>query len=102
MSRRTDLQALLENILGSKNVYFQPPSSVSMKYPAIVYSLNGIDKKSADDSSYMQKRSYTVTLIDKNPDSELVDSLVRDLSLCRFDRHYKADNLNHYVYTLYF
>ena len=101
MSRRTDLQTLLENILGSKNVYFQPPSSVSMKYPAIVYSLNRIDKKSANDSSYIQSHSYAVTLIDKNPDSEFIDKL-SSLSLCRFDRHYKANNLNHYVYTLYF
>lgn len=101
MSRRTDLQALLESILGSKNVYFQPPASVSMKYPAIVYSLNRIDKSYANDSSYVQNRSYTVTLIDKNPDSEIVGKL-SSLSLCRFDRHYKEDNLNHYVFTLYF
>ena len=49
MSRRTELQTLLEEILGSKNVYFQPPDTVSMKYPAIVYSLNRIDKKAAND-----------------------------------------------------
>ena len=96
MSRRTELQTLLEEILGSKNVYFQP-----MKYPAIVYSLNRIDKKSANDSSYIQKRSYTVTLIDKNPDSEFIDK-ISSLPLCQFDRPYKSDNLNHYVFTLYF
>lgn len=101
MSRRTELQTLLEEILGSKNVYFQPPDTFSMKYPAIVYSLNRIDKKSANDSSYIQKRSYTVTLIDKNPDSEFIDK-ISSLPLCQFDRPYKSDNLNHYVFTLYF
>ena len=80
MSRRTELQTLLEEILGSKNVYFQPPDTVSMKYPAIVYSLNRIDK---------------------NPDSEFIDK-ISSLPLCQFDRPYKSDNLNHYVFTLYF
>ena len=37
VDRRNDLQKLLVEVLGSKNVYFQPPESVKMKYPAIVY-----------------------------------------------------------------
>lgn len=101
MSKRTDLQDLLESILGSRQVYFQPPATVSMSYPAIVYSLNRIDNEHADDLAYMQSRSYSVILIDKNPDSEFVDKLAK-LPLCQFDRPYKKDNLNHYVFTLYY
>lgn len=101
MSKRTDLQDLLESILGSRQVYFQPPATVSMSYPAIVYSLNRIDNEHADDLAYMQSRSYSVILIDKNPDSEFADKLAK-LPLCRFDRPYKKDNLNHYVFTLYY
>ena len=82
-------------------MYFQPPSSVSMKYPAIVYSLNDVVNNHANNSVYSQSIAYTVTVIDKNPDSEYVKK-VSKLPLCSFDRHYTANNLNHDVYTLYF
>lgn len=101
MNKRLELQSILEEILGSRNVYFQPPSSVRMEYPAIVYSRKSIDNKHADDSVYMQDNSYELIVIDKNPDSDIV-SRVSELLLCRFDRHYKADNLNHDVFTLYY
>lgn len=101
MSNRLELQSLLEEVLGSKNVYFQPPANVSMKYPAIVYSLSRIGNKHANDNVYMQSTSYSVTVIDKNPDSEIVDRVSR-LPMCRFDRNYKSDNLNHNVFTIYY
>ena len=101
MSSRLDLQTILEGILGSRNVYFQPPSSVRMQYPAIVYARKDVEKRSADDMAYRKLPSYELVLIDKNPDSEFVDKLL-DLPYCSFDRHYESDNLNHDVFTLYF
>lgn len=101
IARRLELQSLLESILGSRNVYFQPSNNVQMKYPAIVYSRNRIDNRDANNSVYLQNISYQVIVIDKNPDSEIV-SKISKLPLCRYDRHYNADNLNHDVFTLYF
>lgn len=101
MASRLQLQTLLEEILSSKNVYFQPPETVKMQYPAIVYSLNGIENNNADDLPYIQSRSYEIILIDRDPDSETINKLSK-LTMCRFNRHYKADNLNHYVFTLYY
>lgn len=101
MSSRLDLQAELEKILGSRNVYFQPPSSVQMQYPAIVYSRKDIEKRSANDGPYRKLPSYEVILVDKNPDSRFVE-MILDLPYCSFDRHYESDNLNHDVFTLYF
>lgn len=101
MASRLDLQALLEDILGSRNVYFQPPDSVAMKYPAIRYSLSDIERINANDLPYKQSKAYSVILIDPDPDSQYVDRISR-LSYCRFDRCYPADNLNHYVFTLYY
>lgn len=101
MASRLDLQAKLEELLGSRNVYFQPPESIRMGYPAIVYSLNRIENTFADDDVYMQSNSYTVTVIDKNPDSEFPVKVAR-LPRCRHDRHFTSENLNHYVFTLYF
>lgn len=71
MANRLDLQALLEDLLGSRNVYYQPPESVKMNYPAIVYALEDIENTFADDGVYLSNRKYLVTVIDKNPDSSL-------------------------------
>ena len=100
MSSRHELQSILEGILGSRNVYFQPPSSVRMQYPAIIYSRKDIEKRSANDGAYRKLPSYEVVLIDKNPDSQFVEKIV-DLPYCSFDRHYESDNLNHDVFTIY-
>lgn len=101
MASRLGLQALLEDILGSRNVYFQPPDSVAMKYPAIRYSLSNIENVNANDLPYKQSKTYEVILIDSDPDSQYVDR-ISQLQYCRFDRYYPADNLNHYVFTLYY
>ena len=101
MASRLQLQTELEELLGSKNVYYQPPASVKMSYPAIVYSRNDIRNDFANNDVYSQNRSYEVIVIDKNPDSEIVDK-VSQLPMCRFDRHYTSDNLNHDVFTLFY
>lgn len=101
MTSRSKLHEELCKLLGTRNVYFQPPASVNLKFPAIVYSLGGIANDHADNSVYRQSLYYEITLIDKNPDSEFVIPLSQ-MPRCRFDRHFKSDNLNHYVFTIYF
>lgn len=101
MPSRLELQTLFENILESRNVYFQPPESVKLNYPAIVYGLDNIENSFADDGVYLSKKKYLVTVIDEDPDSPIVDK-VAVLPTCRFNRHFKSDNLNHYVFILYF
>ena len=101
MASRLQLQTALEAILGSRNVYFQPPSSVKMKYPAIVYELGDIRPTYADDGVYLFKRQYRLTLIDANPDSQVIEAVL-GMPFCRFDRGFKSDNLNHTVFTLYY
>lgn len=101
MNSRLKLHELLCEALGSRQVYFQPPETVKMKYPAIVYSRNNISNRHANDDIYMQSPSYSITVIDKNPDSDIVDK-VSLLPRCRFDRHYTSDNLNHDTFTIYY
>jgi hypothetical protein len=103
MRPREELQTILENILGSRQVYFQPPESVKMSYPAIVYELNAIGTVHADNLDYHHTRSYDVKFItyDPDPDGEIVMKILR-LPMCKFDRSYTSDNLNHFAYTLYF
>lgn len=101
MAPRLDLQELLVEILDSDNVYFQPPSNVQMKYPCIVYSRDSILAIYAENSPYKVDNRYSVTVIDRDPDSEIPDKIAK-LPLCRHDRFYTADNLNHNVFTLFF
>lgn len=101
MASRLELQTLLEQIAESRNVYYQPPESIKMNYPAIVYTRYDINNINADNKPYANTNAYTITVIDKNPDSVIVDR-VKALPMCSYDRNYKADNLNHDVFTLYF
>lgn len=97
---RIELQEKLEELLGSENVYFQPPETLKMKYPCIVYKRNGGDSDYADDYPYSYRFRYSVTVIDRNPDS-LIPGKIASLPMCRIDRHFTADNLNHDVFILY-
>lgn len=101
MHRREELHEILCETLGSRNVYFQPPESIKMQYPAIVYSRDDIDNNFANNSVYMQSLAYSVIVIDSDPDSEVVDK-VSKLPRCQYDRHYKSDNLNHDIFTIYY
>ena len=101
MGKRTDLQALLEAILGSRNVYFQPPPTVKMQYDATRYVRKSIGNTFADDSVYKQDQAYELTVMYRDPDSDLPMRISR-LPKCSFDRHYAVDNLNHDVFTLYY
>lgn len=101
MASRIDLQEKLEELFGSSNVYYQPPASVKMEYPAIRYSRKNIDKKSADNAAYKLTNCYEIIVIDRKPDNKVIEKLLA-LPMCSYDRPYKADNLNHDVLTLYY
>lgn len=101
MGSRLELQTMLEGLLGTRNVYYQPPESLKIKYPAVVYSRDDIRNSHANDSVYKQDCAYVLTVIDKDPDSEIVKR-VSKLPKCSFDRHFESDNLNHDVFTLYY
>lgn len=99
MAPRTDLQTLFETI--AEHVYFQPPSNLGLQYPCIVYELDNMRPKFADNQPYLLNPRYLVTVIDRNPDSE-IPKAVASLPLCTFDRTLVMKNLNHYVFTIYF
>lgn len=98
--RRAKLSKQLHDILGSDNVYYDPPESIKMKYPAIVYTRSKIDTREADNLKYLTHDRYTVTFIRKSPDTDTVDKFF-DLRYVDHDRTYKADNLYHDVFTVY-
>lgn len=97
----SELGKIFKEILGTSNTYYQPPESKKINYPAIVYSRANIENTYANNNVYMQENAYTVTVIDSDPDSEIVKK-VSMLPMCRFDRHFTSDNLNHDVFTIYY
>ena len=99
--RRLELHELLAELLGSRNVYYQPPESVRMKYPAIKYSRDDIQNTFANNNVYMQQYAYEITVIDEDPDSEIVYKISK-LPTARFERHYTSDDLNHDIYKIIF
>lgn len=101
MANRLDLHNKLKALLGSENVYYQPPESKKMEYPAIRYSKDDIESTFADDQSYMSSNKYTITVIDRMPDNPVIQKIL-GLPMSSFERHYVSDNLNHDVLNLYF
>lgn len=101
MAPRLELQELLVGLLGSDHVYFQPPPSIDMLYPCIVYHRDAVDTTFADDRPYGHRTRYQVTVITQDPDSDLKDK-VAALPACSYDRFFTNDNLNHDVYNLFF
>jgi len=101
MAQRIELQALLVGLLGSNRVYFQPPPTLQMQYPCIVYQRDSKETEFADNRPYKHMRRYQITVIDINPDSDIHER-VAELPLCSYDRFFTADNLNHDVYNLFF
>lgn len=99
---RLELQAILEDVLGSPNVYFQPPESIKMEYPAIVYNRDRSYDIAADNNvGYVKYKGYSVTHIDWDPDSPTLDK-IEALPMTSYLRHFNADGLNNDVFLIYF
>lgn len=101
MPDRLDLQTKLEELLGNRNVYYNPPTNIKMNYDAIRYSKKNVSVNHANDKKYKKLNCYEITVISKKPDNPVVEKLL-DLPYCSWDRYYPADNLHHDVLTLYY
>jgi hypothetical protein len=104
-----ELQIILEKLFGTEDnpegtdsaVYFQPPESIMMSYPCLVYARDLGKTEFANNQPYLNATRYQVTVIARDPNSEILEK-VTNLSQCLFMRHYVVDNLNHDVFYLYF
>lgn len=101
MASRLELHDKLVEILGSNNVYYQPPESLKLQYPCIIYSLTGMKNTFADDDVYLRKRQYEIVVVSFDPDNEIVEELSR-FPYTSYTRHYNSNNLNHDVFRVYF
>lgn len=99
---REELSEILKNLFDEDpHVYYSPPTGLQMKYPCITYTLSNSDVMYADNNPYITYYRYVITVIDPSPDCILRDRLLF-LPRCSLDRAFQSDNLNHYVFTIYF
>ena len=102
MASRLELHNELKSLLGSNNVYFQPPESLKIKYPAIIYKKVAGDTKYADNSPYFFMNSYRVTAIDLDPDANWGDLIRSNFRYVRTEGSFTTENLNHWNFLIYF
>ena len=100
MADRIDLQSLLEELLGSKNVYYQPPESVKIQYDAIRYSKKQIAVSHANEGKYSMRDCYELIVIARRPNHSVIKKLPA-LPYYSYHRHYVPDILFHDVLTIY-
>lgn len=98
---RVFLQRAFEDILESKNVYYQPPANIKLKFPCIIFRKNRIKTIRADNGFYGRSDEYVITYISKTVDDDVILKIL-ELPMCTHDRRYTSDNLYHDVFTLYF
>lgn len=100
MKSRLELSKILHTL--ADHVYYQPPTGIKIEYPCIIYERASGVNIPADNQSYLYTKSYDVTVIDKNPDSEIPDKIMQTFQMCTFERHFVSDNLNHDTFLIYF
>ena len=99
--RRLELHEILCRFLGSRNVYYQPPTNLTMQYDAIRYSLADIDSRNANDKRYKAMKCYDMILITRKPDPAVLDKIL-ELPYSSLSKPYVTDNLYHYPIRLYY
>ena len=107
MKDRPTLQALLSDIMVSvgetpDQVYFQAPQSTQMIYPAIRFSIDGLDNKFANGPVYKQSWYYKVTVIDQKAASVIAQKVSKLPKTQMVGAPYVVDNLYHYVFRIYY
>ena len=99
--KRLKLDDVLRETLGSTNVYFQPPESVKMQYPCIVYNVAKIPVTFADNKAYLTNPRYVIRYITYAPDDPMRFKLIEVLGV-PIIQTYAKDGLYHYILELYY
>lgn len=106
MASRLNLHAELIAVLASidvnpQNVYFQPPESIRLKYPCIIYKQSSGRTRFADNNPYTFEELYEVMIIDRDPDTKIPRAVAMHFQQSRNVRNFVHDNLHHYVFNIY-
>lgn len=91
---RLTLHQTLIDVLGSSNVYYNPPESTQMKFPAIVYKLDYMDQIHADNKKYIDWTTYKVIVVSSKPDHPAIRKIL-NLEMTRFSTSYTRNGYYH-------
>ena len=99
-----DLRDQLYLIHDTENVYYDPPESIRMDFPCFRFELNNLDVKHADNKAYSKKPRWAVTYITRDIEEieQVAEEMLEHFKYCNFDTSFRADNLEHAVFNLYF
>lgn len=95
-----DLLHLLRQAVQHDRVYFQPPENLKIGYPAIIFHLSKIEIDHASDVPYKGAKEYSVTLITKDPEPDVINEILK-IPYSSLDTSYISDGMNHFVFTVY-
>lgn len=101
LEKRLELHEILCDVLGSRNVYFQPPENLKMKFPCIIYEHDNNYIAHADNRKYSKMRKYTITIVTNDPDTDIPEKL-DEIPFTEFNRRFVADNMHNIVYSIYY
>lgn len=98
--QRLDLHNKLLQIDDSLTVYYRLPENIKLIYPCIIYKRSDIKSDYADNTRFLTRVVYDVTLISKDPDNECVNKLLNTFPYISYDRSFTKDGLHHDFFTL--
>lgn len=101
MRRKSELSLLLHTLPVNDEIHFQPPESVKLEYPCVLYEFDNYRDFNANDRKHITREKYIVTHIYKDPTQNLRETIMSLFIYVYFDRVFVADNLYHDVYTVY-
>lgn len=85
-------------------MFYQPSATFKLPFPCIIYSRIGIDKNHADNYTpgYQRVDSYRVVVIDKDPDSPIVENIINNVKYCKYSNTINQDNMyqTHFIAKL--
>ena len=98
---RREVHKRLQELTGyGKRVYYNPPETLKMQYPCIVYNLANLAARHADNMPYKRHDAYSVTHMYLKTEEEAVSRKLAEQQGFLDDRSFVIDNLHHDVFTL--
>lgn len=106
MNRRIDLHHELKKLMydlkyDGARVFYNPLPNTQLLYPCIIYHMNTIQDRYAGDKRYFYSTMYDVQVIDKDPDSKIVSTILERFQYCKLNNDMITDGLYHFNLTIY-
>lgn len=101
--RRYHLQDLLEGILDSDRVYFEPGTNITLTPPYIEYEQQEDKTLRADDKVYCYKETYYVTYVTTEPDiTSLKTKMYDTFDAVDYNGRQLISNMYHHRFRIQF